>query len=299
MQVKSRVNCLRFMHRTLGPTTISVGFISRLLSCTAIIVNAAFYHYQGNNYLPPQKSILVILLCLMLLGSYLQFGRQHRMFYFFLELIILYHVMLTVSLMSTAAQYCPFPTIDKYIITFESWFNFNITNVVSWTAEHQVFKDWLCIVYSSISLQLACLPILCIALQHWRRIHAYYFLFLLSAIIGFSIYYFFPTTAPASNMNSPFFFANQYATGLKFKQIHDHLPVTIMQGGLVALPSFHVIWALLCVYLVKDIKILFIPILIVNTLMICSCVLLGWHYISDVIGGFVIVFITYMIYKKI
>ena len=113
-----------------------------------------------------------------------------------------------------------------------------------------------------------------------------------------TIYYFFPTVAPASEFNSQFFVAAQYATATKFHQMHSYQPITTADGGLIGFPSFHVIWGLLCIYLVKDIRILFIPLIIINVLMIVSCVLLGWHYISDVLGGFLIVYLSYWIYNK-
>ncbi len=51
------------------------------------------------------------------------------------------------------------------------------------------------------------------------------------------------------------------------------------------MPSFHTIWALLCVYLLRDWKYPFIVLGLINSLLIIACVLLGWHYLSDVLVG--------------
>ncbi|HGH3054753.1 TPA: phosphatase PAP2 family protein, partial [Legionella pneumophila] len=72
-----------------------------------------------------------------------------------------------------------------------------------------------------------------------------------------------------------------------------HIQPTTIEGGLIALPSFHTIWAILCVYLIKD---WFIPCLllsIINVLLILSCVLLGWHYPIDILAAIILVGLSY------
>jgi membrane-associated phospholipid phosphatase len=109
-----------------------------------------------------------------------------------------------------------------------------------------------------------------------------------SLLIGFIVYYFFPTTAPASVLHSDYFIKEQLATGLKFTQIHQYIQPTTLDGGLIAFPSFHVIWAWLCLYLIRSWFVVFYVFLFINILLIFSCVMLGWHYFLDIILSFLI-----------
>jgi membrane-associated phospholipid phosphatase len=141
------------------------------------------------------------------------------------------------------------------------------------------------------------LPLFVIFTGRFYLIRKYYFYLLCTALIGFGFYYFFPTTAPASVFNHSLFFQEQIDTGLKFKQIHQFMSPTTNNGGLIALPSFHMIWAILCVNLIKKWTIPYVVLSIVNLLLISSCVLLGWHYITDIVGGLIVLLISYYLFK--
>lgn len=55
--------------------------------------------------------------------------------------------------------------------------------------------------------------------------------------------------------------------------------------GILCIPSFHVIWALLCAYSLWDVRPLRIPAAIFSALLIFSTLATGWHYLVDVIAG--------------
>lgn len=200
--------------------------------------------------------------------------------------------------MTIAAQYTPFKPIDKVIIEFEAAVNLDLIKMMTWTNQYPAFKALLVSAYASLIYQIALLPLFMILIQQWQRVRAYCCLMLISTIIGFSFYYFFPTTAPASNLNSLLFSASQHATGIKFNEIHAHLLPTTIDGGLIALPSFHVIWAWFALYLIYTKKFIFYALLPINLLLVASCVLLGWHYFIDLIGAAVVIFITHYLHQK-
>ncbi|HAT8115747.1 TPA: PAP2 family protein, partial [Legionella pneumophila] len=159
--------------------------------------------------------------------------------------------------------------------------------------KYQHFKYLLAVIYDTLPYQMSIIPLCVIVSGRFYILKDYYFLLLCTTLMGFSYYYFFPTTAPASELQSSLFAPEQIATGLKFHQIHNHIQPTTIEGGLIALPSFHTIWAILCVYLIKD---WFIPCLllsIINVLLILSCVLLGWHYPIDILAAIILVGLSY------
>ena len=159
-----------------------------------------------------------------------------------------------------------------------------------------MFKMLLEFTYNTLPYQMSYIPMLIIASGRTKYIREYYFLFLISAIIGFSFYYFFPSTAPASIIKSNYFSTAQYATSLKFMQIHQHIQPTTIDGGMIALPSFHTIWAWFCLYLLRGWPVVFFIMLPVNLLLVASCVLLGWHYPMDILGGIVVILLSHGLY---
>ncbi len=201
------------------------------------------------------------------------------------ELIFFFVVMAIIAFATNAVQYTPFLPIDAIILHWQNGFPWSTEQILRFTNEYPFFKKLLEFSYASLDYQMALLPVIMIILKRYNTLRTYYFHLFFTLIFGFICYYFWPTIAPASILKLPYFSDAQYATGLKFNQIHQHLQPTTIEGGLIAFPSFHTIWAILCLSLVKQFRFLFIPLLINNTLLILSCVLLGWHYIFDVLAG--------------
>ena len=260
-----------------------------IIASISYINNIFFLHYSGYNYFPPHVFFVGIILCLILFGCVLLFGTQHYFSLVARELLLFYFMLALITYITTAAQYTPFKPIDNYLIKIDQYFNFNLLSAMLWTKKHDYCYKILNWAYNSLALQMLCLPLFIIITGNWQKIHRHYFLMLISACIGFVIYYFFPTTAPASNFTDLIFNNIQHSTGVRFTAVHHNLPLSMFDVGLVSLPSFHAIWSCLSIYLIKDnilLSIIFIPI---NILLIISCVLLGWHYLIDIIVSITII----------
>ena len=265
-------------------------------SLIALLINLYFYHYPGNNYFPPFTIYIGGTLFLMYVGTILQFSQHNRLPLVLKEVIYFFIVMAIVALATTAVQFTPFTPIDHTIVAFESQLGIEIPTILNWTAAHPNFNELLAWVYDTLPMQMTCLPLLVIIMRKTTRIRDYYFLLLMSGLIGFTFYYFFPTLAPANAIPSPLFGELQKATGLKFMQIHHFIRPTTLEGGMVAMPSFHVIWAWLCVYLVRDWVFVLIIVLSLNILLVFSCVLLGWHYPLDLLGSIIVLFLSHLLF---
>lgn len=259
----------------------------------AFSVNYFIYQFPGNNYFPDNVLALALLLILLNTGLYLYFPKQNIPRQIGNELIYFFLIMAIIALATCAVQLTPFPPIDAQIIKLESLFHINIEKIVLWTNQHARFKEILIVIYDSLGYQMSIIPLLVLFTCRFYLIREYYLLLLCSTFLGFGFYYFFPTTAPASIINVTLFSTDQIATGLKFYQLHHHINPTTNAGGLIALPSFHAIWAVLCVYLLREWPIPCILLTIVNSVLIASCVLLGWHYCTDIIGSIIILVISY------
>ncbi|MFC3909289.1 phosphatase PAP2 family protein [Legionella dresdenensis] len=270
-----------------------------LISIACLAVNHYVYQFPGNNYLPEAGLSAGIVLLLCVLGAKVLFtSNNHYLIQLTTILCIYYSTLISIILLTNAVQYTPFAPIDPFLIAIGSKIGIDMTAIVYWTTNHDLLKRVLSAAYDSLPLQLTLVPVALALIQRPERVQEFCCLVLISAIIGFSFYYFFPTTAPASNMASSLFSIEQYATGIKFHEIHNYIQPSTLAGGLIALPSFHIIWAWFCTYLVRDYAILFAILLTTNSVLAFSCVLLGWHYPVDIFGSILIIIFTHRIYQR-
>lgn len=263
------------------------------LAAIAFLINSLWFKFSGNNYFPPSSLTVGLSLFLIALGCRILFNSQHPSSLISCELLFFFLIMAIIAVMTNAAQYAPFPIIDHYLIAIEAKLGINMVAIVEWAASYPRLHQLLSLIYASLDYQMAFIPILIILLMKQTVIREYYFLLLVSAVIGFSFYYFFPTIAPASMLDSPAFLDAQRATGIKFQQIHHHLQPSTLQGGLIAMPSFHALWAWYCLYLCRSLPWLFYTLLPINILVVIACVLLGWHYPIDIVGSIIIALISH------
>ena len=257
--------------------------------------NFLVYHYPGNNYLPPDYGVALILLLIFYAGCRLQFNHQNRVTRIAIQLIAFYAVISCIALCTNGIQYTPFPPIDKQLIQIEHFMGINLPAMLDWLHAYPLLQLFLTVCYDSLAYQIAFIPLVIILFstnntpEYKIRLYRFYLLILWSAFWGFAFYYFFPSTAPASNLKSPWFIQSQYDTGIKFYQIRHYIQPTTMDGGMIAFPSFHSIWALLCLYLIWPWKWAFLLLALVNSGLLIGCVLLGWHYPIDIVASIVLV----------
>jgi membrane-associated phospholipid phosphatase len=270
-----------------------------ILSLTALLINFFIYQYPANNYFADETVHIGCSFVLFYLGLLVLVGKNDKSTHKARELIYYYAVMCLIAFATNAVQLTPFAPIDTKIVEFEALVHINLGDILAWTHKHPNLDVLLRLIYDSLPYQMFFVPVFVLVMGRFQVLREYYFLLLLTTLLGFSFYYFYPTSAPASVINSPFFNTNQIATGLKFNQIRNHIHPSTAEGGLISLPSFHCIWALLCVYLLKEWLILCIILFLINIILIASCVLIGWHYPSDILAGFLLVALGYYFLKKL
>ena len=284
---------------------LSQSFILCTISTIIIVINYCTLQYIGNNYFP-QNTLLFAVFCLLLLfGAHvLESHSEHKKLSIFsTELMLFFITMAVITYMTNAVQLSPFPLIDQKIIAFESYFGFSLPKLMAWAYQYPRLISGLSFSYASLAMQMAFIPLI-VMLTLLRnsdavaRLRRYYCMMLFTTLIGFSLYYFFPTAAPATFLKSPYFSMEQHATGLKFLQIRQYIQPTTLEGGLIALPSHHTIWAILCLYLLYPFRLAFYLLLANNILLILSCVVLGWHYPLDVMAALLITWLAFLVTRK-
>ena len=199
-------------------------------------------------------------------------------------------------------QATPFSPIDNTLVKIDQWMGINTPAMMAWTHNHPHIHHALNFIYDSISLELILIPLSLAIFNARKSLGIFFIAQLFSYFIGGMIYYFFPTMAPSGILHSPYFSLAEHDTSMRFYQVHHFLKVTTAKGGLIAFPSFHVIWAILLTYACIGKKIIFYPMLCYNLILMAATVFLGWHYFTDVTGGFILglgaIFFAEWVYRQ-
>lgn len=249
------------------------------------LINHWTYQYPGFNYLPMRWIILSpFVLGLFWVAVYAQ-DKTPRLALFTLIYTVYFFVFVAFAVMVNGLQYTPFHPIDATLLRWDQKMGFDTVALMRWTAMHPVIKKTFESTYEFLNFEIILIPLLLPWIFSKERVFQLLKMMVIAFLIGTTIYYFFPTAAPVSVLHSAYFLDSEQATALKFYQIHHYLPVTTGDGGLIAFPSFHVIWAILLCYALRGKKILFYPALAINFILILSTLFLGWHYLIDVIAG--------------
>lgn len=189
------------------------------------------------------------------------------------------------NIMTSYVKLTPFPPIDFSLVKIDQFLGFYQTAWLNWTYAHPFLQNFLTQCYALLVVELVVAPFVLALLLQRRALRVLFMSLIISFSVGSLIYYFFPTTAPASMFFDPHFTIDQHDTFIKFYQLHHYLPITTREGGLIAFPSFHVVWAALLAYAFRHKKYWFYPIALFNIFVILSTFMLGWHYLTDVIAG--------------
>lgn len=256
-----------------------------LLSSIAYLYNVYITQYPGNNYCNIPMMFPAIEIALAYIWYEYNYDSQQLPIQFIKESTIYIMTALLIGAASNAVQFTPFSPIDTWLVKIERFFHMDLEKLVYWTKNHPMLRTVLDVIYHSITLELYLVPITVLLLKQYAYVREFCFMLLATCILGYFFYYFFPTTAPASIFNQQLFDDEQILTGLKFWQIHHYISPSGRGGGMIAMPSYHIIWAWLCTNIVRFKPTAFYCLAFYNTIMVISCVLLGWHYSIDVLSS--------------
>lgn len=284
-------------YNKLRPLRVPIAVIF-CFSLAILLINEWIYQYPGNNYIRHNKLIVWFILFVNVL-VFCRFFGVRIVSNETIQGYLLYFLVGALAVLSVnAIQYTPFNPIDTSILALEKLLHIDSMSFVIWTHQYPTLTGRLHQIYGLLTYEMVVVPVFVLTIKKFNYLYEYFHIMLIAICIGFLFYYFFPTTGPASNLNPSYFREEQLATGLKFWQIHHYQQPTTASGGMIAMPSFHVIWAWLNVYLIRFRPLCCLALAILNLLMTFSCVLLGWHYCLDVLGSIIVLMVSFKLYQK-
>jgi membrane-associated phospholipid phosphatase len=249
------------------------------------LINITAFHYTGISYFPRESTPLI---CLGMQFAYFDKIYDHvspRTGFIIRNAAFYGLANIALALFVSGLQFTPFPPIDETLQHWDQLLHFDTGAVIAWTAAHPLLHRFLDLCYMSTDVQVALAPLAAGFAFDRRRMRVYLYAFVYAFLAGGLFYYFFPSSGPGSVYQTPNFAPVQLLTSAKFYWVHHRLPVTTMWGGMIAFPSFHVMWAVITTYAALPYRKLFWGIALLNVLVIASTLLLGWHYLVDVPAG--------------
>ncbi|ALA25288.1 phosphatidic acid phosphatase [Piscirickettsia salmonis] len=280
----------------LDKATIFLSTILIVLSFLFSYINCKYTHYLSSVTPPLLIGSILIILAIMLTLLALPLRQALPKISLVFKLIGLYLIAWVAMLLAYNMQFTPFDPLDDYLYHIDLALGFDLGLWMQWLHQHPYIQQSLLYIYDSLEYQAFVLPIIACFLVDQQDIELFLAKFAFLNLIGCLIYYFLPTASPASVVASPYFTQGQLDIVLQFKQLHEGIQPSVIGAGLISFPSFHVIWSALFTCLFKKQRYLFWPLLTLNVILWFSTVLLGWHYILDVLAGLILVLLAIIIF---
>ena len=221
-------------------------------------------------------------------------------------LLFLLMISPPVAMMDYPLQALALPLQDAQFAAIDRALGFDWIAHLTWLSKHPNVSMLLVIAYRSCMVQLAFIIMLLSVYQRFDHLRELLTLFVLTCLIVFV----FSTLLPAEGAyvfhapSDSIRLLGSKSIGeihvadiraLRAGTLHDIDLATVQ--GLVSLPSFHAIFAILLAWSARSYRWLFAPAATWNALVCVSAIAVGGHYLIDIIAGAAIAFAAIFAYQ--
>jgi len=201
-------------------------------------------------------------------------------------------------MLSYAASAVPFPYRDAELLALDRWLGFEREAYMAFLKQHPALRDVLYFAYSTIMHQTLLVCVVALIARRTDRLQAYIIAFAFAVTATAVIASF----VPAANA---LIYVDKAPTDLSTLPDGGHSYFPTLEGlragtlriidfggmeGLISFPSFHTANGILFVWALWPFRLLRLPMLVLNLLLIASTPLAGAHYVVDLIGGAAVAF---------
>ena len=187
----------------------------------------------------------------------------------------------------------PLPTWDGALATADRALRLNWLDMYQWVTRHPAIEASARAVYMSLGPEMLILFFALEMLGHHNQARRFLLWIIVSTIAALSIGTLMPAAGAFVYYHLPVASTTGYVS--QWADLRDGTLRTINpldNQGLVVFPSFHATLAVLCAYAATPLRILKIPLLALNLLIILSSPFEGGHYFVDIIAGIVLAAFT-------
>ncbi|MBS0271132.1 MAG: phosphatase PAP2 family protein [Proteobacteria bacterium] len=184
------------------------------------------------------------------------------------------------------------PLIDATLVSIDSHVGVHTPSVVFWFRNHKIFYLLFEAIYNTYLLQFPFIILYFGLSDENVSLQRYIMQFMIATPLTILISIFYPATGPYTwYQYTP---SPELLSALKhLLDLRQHILDITIPDGIVTMPSFHATMACIDAYAFRrQRKIIFIPILILNILVVFSCIPIGQHYFADILGGIAVFFVV-------
>lgn len=243
----------------------------------------------------PAVNGIICALALLIVSRMLGLSGRIRMLLNGLLFILLAWPVLRVF--NHLAMTTAFPLADPFLSAADGALGLDWLAYVRWADASPALLQLMDWAYSSLTGYSCLAFVLLLFLVGVERAREFVLLFLLTAVAATTIGMFFPAEA-AMTFYAPdpaLFRSIDGQTGAyhldmlaRLRTDPDHVLVLSALPGLTTFPSFHTAMGVVVVYCARGSRPLFVPMLVLNGLMIASTPVYGSHYFVDIVAGFLL-----------
>lgn len=184
------------------------------------------------------------------------------------------------------------PLVDVTLASLDSYVEIYTPAVVFWFRSKGTVYSIFSIIYDSYFLQFLFILFYFSFRKKELILQRYIMQFMIAALLTITISAFLPAAGPFVFYHYPPSAALLSALN-HFQELRHNILDIKSPDGLVMFPSFHTIIACIDTYAFRnERKFIFILILILNILVIFSCIPIGQHYFADILGGIAVFLVT-------
>jgi len=204
-------------------------------------------------------------------------------------ILIFVQLMIVFSFLVATLNY---PLVDSSLALTDSYFRINTAEIVSWFRAHKKWLNFVTYFYNSFLYQFPFVIFYfssrgdVVTLQR----------FIMQFMMALSLTIILSGVLPALGAYVWYGYTPSIELGNALDQLvelREGILNISKRNGIVTFPSFHAIMALIFIYTFRSQRLyIFIPILILNVLLIGSCLPIGEHYFADLLGAIPVFLLT-------
>ena len=185
-----------------------------------------------------------------------------------------------------------FSLIDNALVFIDSLFIYPFPSIVMWFRAHPEWDIFFAFIYNSFLYQFPLVIFYFSARGKVLLLQRFVMQFMIASCLTALLSGIFPALGPYV------FYGYTPSPALgealnKLLEIRQGIVNISVQAGIVTFPSFHVIMALIYIYTFRGERtFVFIPIVLLNLLLIFSCLPIGQHYFADLLGAIPVFVLT-------
>jgi membrane-associated phospholipid phosphatase len=181
------------------------------------------------------------------------------------------------------------PLADHLLLRLDATMGLSAPNLVRWIDARPVLAELFLVAYFSLIPQTIAVIVVLGFANRAKNLDRFLVRFMLSSLIAVVGFYFWPALGACGDGRLPV--PERYAPTIEHIEALRSGAMTAITWrgaqGLITVPSFHTIWAVLLASAFAGSR-LFWPLVLLNALVVASTVTTGMHYFIDVLAGLVI-----------